>query len=115
MRYVVLEEFKTTIHHFRPGDEVDDMEVDGPLTAIEWADLGKLGSVAPADEDLDALRVEARELGLPVDMRWGAKRLRDAIEAVKADLQADAHAAEESEAEAAAEAAAETKKKADKS
>jgi hypothetical protein len=39
--------------------------------------------VAPADDDLDALRAEAEAVGVKVDKRWKADRLREEIEAAK--------------------------------
>ncbi len=38
-----------------------------------------------ADRELDELRAEAEELGVAVDGRWGVDRLRDEIDAAKAD------------------------------
>lgn len=47
---------------------------DEPVTITE----------APAiDDDLDALRVRAEELGVKVDGRWGEQRLRDEIAAAE--------------------------------
>lgn len=81
MRYAVMQDFRTPTHRFVAGDEIDDSEIDGPLLASDWVDRGYLGPVA--DEDLAALRQEAGELGLTVDRRWGAARIREAIEAEK--------------------------------
>jgi hypothetical protein len=86
MRYVVLEAFKTPIHRFHVDDVVDDSEIDGMFTALQWADMGKLGPVAAEDEDVSALQAEAADLGIQIDGRWGASRLRQEIEAVKATM-----------------------------
>lgn len=83
MRYLVLQPFKTPIRRFHVGMEVDDTDVDGPLLAAEWAERRFLGMPEPAEEDIGALRQEAAELGLIPDRRWGAKRIREAIEAEK--------------------------------
>lgn len=91
MLYTVLQPFKTPIHRFAVGDEVDDSDIDGPLTAAEWAERGYLGAPEPVAEDVDALRQEAADLGLSPDRRWGASRIREAIEAEKA-AQAEAAA-----------------------
>lgn len=88
MRYVVVQEFKTPQHRFPLGTLVDDTEIDGPLTALDWVERGYLGSVKPTEEDLTALQEEAAALGIEIDGRWGAVRLREAIEAKKAEQQA---------------------------
>lgn len=107
MRYVVTQEFKTPLRRFRVGDEVDEADVDGPLTAIDWASKGYLGPVAASEEDLTALHAEAAALGMEVDGRWGAARLREEIEAKKAANQEAARLlAEKAEAPAPAEAVA---------
>lgn len=59
-----------------------------PPVAPEEAMVSDTPSTAPQpneDGDLDALREEAESLGIAVDGRWGAKRLREAIESAAAD------------------------------
>lgn len=101
MRYQVTEEFKTPLHRFRIGDEVEDTDIDGPLTALDWFDKGYLGHIPPAEEDVDALRDEARALGVSFDRRWGAARLREEMERFQAKQQAAAEKAAAAAAEAA--------------
>lgn len=86
MRYTVIEAFATPLHRFHAGMEIDDVEIDGPLSALDWVELGKLDS--PGQDDRAALQAEAAGLGLEIDRRWGAARLREEIEAHKADLHA---------------------------
>ena len=50
-----------------------------------------------ADRELEELRAEAESLGVAVDGRWGADRLRDEIAAAKADDDDDGDQADEAE------------------
>jgi hypothetical protein len=84
MRYTVLEEFRTPIHHFYPEDVVDDVDIDGPLSVMDWVDRGKLGPVSAEDDNIETLRTEAADLGIAVDRRWGAARLHKEIEQANA-------------------------------
>lgn len=103
MQYVVLRPFKTPLRRFPEGLKVDDSELDGPLLAAAWAERGYLGE---ADDGLDVLRAEAAGLGIAIDRRWGAPRLREAIEAAKVELAAEHAAAQQAAAEEAEQAAA---------
>jgi hypothetical protein len=47
------------------------------------------GSLPTAERGLDALRSEARGLGISVDNRWGEKRLRDEIAKAQAPAEDD--------------------------
>ena len=50
MRYTVREEFVTPLHRFPAGAEIDENEVDGPLSVEEWVARGMLVSAEPAGE-----------------------------------------------------------------
>ncbi len=66
----------------RPGDE---FEVNRTQARALKA-LGKAQEAPtpePADLERDALRAEAERLGIDVDGRWGAPRLREAISAAQ--------------------------------
>jgi len=86
MRFKVLEPFAGTIHRYYKDDVVEDYVVEGdsPLSCAEWVERGMLGAVSPDEEDLTALQAEAVDLGIEIDGRWGAARLRQEIEAAKA-------------------------------
>lgn len=112
MQYIVLKPFKTPVRRLREGVLINDSDVDGPLSALEWADRGYLGPVPVADEDLTALRDEATSLGVEFDRRWGAQRLRDAIEAQKAADRATAEAMAREAEEAAQATSAEADRRA---
>lgn len=51
MRYVVIQDFQTPLRRFREGVRVDDADIDGPLTALEWVDRGYLGAAGPEAEE----------------------------------------------------------------
>lgn len=47
MSYIVTKPFKTPTRRLSAGDEIDAADLDGPLTADDWVDLGFL-EPAPA-------------------------------------------------------------------
>jgi hypothetical protein len=48
---------------------------------------GQQDDLLEDDDGLDALRTEAEDLGIKVDKRWGEAKIREAIDAKKAESQ----------------------------
>lgn len=72
-----------SIHRLRPGDE---FEVNRTQARVLKA-LGKAKDAPiapPADIERERLRAEAEQLGVEVDGRWGADRLRAEMAAASA-------------------------------
>lgn len=66
MRYTVKEEFVTPLHRFPEDAEIDESEIDGPLSAEEWVARGMLSPVTAAEpepptEPAPAVEAEAPE------------------------------------------------------
>jgi hypothetical protein len=58
---------------------------DGHQAAVETTSDNRPVETRSDDEDVEALRSEAKTAGVKVDKRWGADRLREEIAAVSGD------------------------------
>lgn len=48
--FKVLKPFKTPRHRFPVGAVIAEADIDGPLSAEQWADLGHIELIVPDDE-----------------------------------------------------------------
>lgn len=101
MSYAILQPFRTPLHRFYAGMEIESADIDGPLLPADWESMGFLGEPEPIEEDIAELREQAADLGLPVE-NWGGAYLVDAIEAeIVAQAEEEAVAAADAEIDAA--------------
>lgn len=69
----------------KPGEAFTASNRDGRLlVGIKKAKEAPVRPAAPPEDDLAGLRATARRLSISVDLRWGARRLREEIAAKRA-------------------------------
>lgn len=60
MRYRVTDSFNSLTRRFVPGMEIDEAELDGPVPAERWAEMGKIAAVEAVDPGLDPAAEQER-------------------------------------------------------
>jgi hypothetical protein len=66
-KYIVLEEFTTPLHRFRVDQQIDDLDIDGPLSVDDLVKLEKIELVLEKTDGKSARPSAPKEQARPAD------------------------------------------------
>jgi hypothetical protein len=66
-KYIVLEEFTTPLHRFRVDQQIDELDIDGPLSVDDLVKLEKIELVLEKTDGKPTRTVAPKEQARPAD------------------------------------------------